>query len=292
MEDFSFNLILSFIHEWWGELLVGLGFIFRDSIINYVATKISNEHTKQLEKLKSNLRVSEKTKHDLSQHLADIYNKRSDLLFSKKSEAAEDLLKARQSLARYQMLTNYMQVFDIPNIVSSKDEKIVPFFRELIKPFDDNLEGLKFDTSKAQLYLNPRAIAAFEIYEQIIISAYLTIKCLSLNLESKEKLLNSDQKIVQLIEEYVPSSKDGFDRFGENYVYYWTQYFYEEIKNALRNELHVSSEMSKNVTEIRKLMCQSYWAAEQIIDKHGNSLNLPINPVFESRNIEKSRTCS
>lgn len=245
-------------------ILLGIGIIFRESIINYIAEKISKENLKEIEKLKSSIRLQENARRDLSQQVSDIYSSQNALLFAKKLEAAEDLLKARQSLARYQILTQYMQVFDTSKILSTNDTKTVSLFKDLMKPFDGKLDGFKVDKTKPELFLGVKSLKAFEIYEQIILQAHITMNILSLDIERKDKLIKKDSKLSQLIIEYIPTSKEGFDRYGENYAYYWTKYFYDEIRNAVREEIMNISNIEEKVIRTSEITSRSYLAADKV----------------------------
>ena len=278
------NLLLvqffSFFIDHLDVIFLGLGIIFRESIIGYIATKISKVNSKEIEKFKSSIRVEENARRDLSQQVSDLYSSQNAQLFSKKIEAAEDLLKARQSLAEYQVLALYMQVFDIPRILSTNDVKTVSLFKELMKPFVGKLDGFKVDKTKSELFLGVKSLKAFEIYELIVLQAYITMNLLSLDIKDRKKILRKDSKLVQLIIEYVPSSKEGFERYGENYVYYWVTYFYDEIKNAVREEIMNLEDINEKVIKTSEVISRSYLAANKLLIELNNCNDLPLNPIF------------
>lgn len=284
----SLEQIFSFLNDNLGVILLAIGVIFRESIVKYIAAKISQEGLKEIEKLKSSFRVEENARRDLSQQVSGLYSNQTAQLFAKKLEAAEDLLKARQSLTQYQVLAQYMQVFDIPRILSANDEKTVPFFKELMKPFNGKLDGFKIDKIRPELFLGVKSLKAFEIYELIIVQAYITMNLLSLDIKNREKFLHKDSKLTQLIIEYIPSSKEGFDRYGENYAYYWVTYFFDEIKNAAREEIMNLDNIDERVIKTSEITYRSYLAANKLLAQLNCCNNLPLNPVF----IEEKNSAS
>lgn len=286
MTNFLLEALLNLLD--WGALIVAIAIIFRKAISDYIATKISHESLIQLEKMKSEQRVSENAKRDMNLHVASLFDRVSGDLIAKKMQAAEDLLMARQSLARFHMLTHYMQVFDISKILVMTDKNIAELFRDLMIPFDGKLDEFKVDKTRPELYLGERALKAFEIYEMIILSAYATLKLVAQNVKNKDKLLKKDLKLTQLIVEYVPASKEGFEKFGESYAYYWASYFYDEILKAARDEIQNLNRLEENVNAVSEMTYHTYKAAEKTMKELGNPLNLPLSPVFQSERSKEN----
>ena len=278
--------VLSFIRDWWGPLLAGLGIIFRESIITFIATKVSQENLKQLEQMKSNLRVGENAKRDMSQHVVKFYDAYSDRLIAKKMEAAEDLLRARYLLARYQRLTQYMQLFDMPKILLANNENVAALFKTIMRPYKDSFDGFKYDKTGPLLYLSERTLRVFEIYETIIINAYITCELVGHNIKNQDKILKKDTKLIQRIIEYVPASEEGFKKFGEYYAYFWASYFYEEIKNVTRQEILDLGETKGEIIKVKDIISQSYEAMEEVMKKLEGCGKLPTNPVFENERTQ------
>lgn len=82
------------------------------------------------------------------------------------------------------------------------------------------------------------------------------MKLLSVPLENKSRFLQAGSLSKSIIE-IVPKSKEGFDKFGENYAYYWVAYFYEEILRELRNEMSGTGDMDRAVESVEKLALNS-----------------------------------
>ena len=142
------------------------------------------------------------------------------------------------------------------------------------------LDGFKVDKTKPELFLGVKSLKAFEIYEQIILQAHITMNILSLDIERKDKLIKKDSKLSQLIIEYIPTSKEGFDRYGENYAYYWTKYFYDEIRNAVREEIMNISNIEEKVIRTSEITSRSYLAADKVLAELNCSNDIPLNPIF------------
>ena len=287
MED-VIVFVLSYVRDWWGPLLIGIGIIFRNSITNFLADKISQRSIKKIEELKSDLRVSENLKRDLDKHIADSFENHSNLLCSKKMQAAEDLIKARQFLAQFHILTLYMQILDIPKILEMREKKIVDLFATLMKPFEGELEALKVDKTRPLLYLNERTLKAFEIYELMITNAYTMLTLISFDIKNKHKFIKNDSKLTQLIIEYVPNSEEGFNKFGANYAYYWATYFYEEIMNTTRKEILDLGNVEKKIGRTSEITYRSYAAAEELMKNKEAFKDLPLNPIFKDERAKNS----
>jgi hypothetical protein len=100
---------------------------------------------------------------------------------------------------------------------------------------DDVFEELKdCDISASRLYLEENTLALFGAYTSIVTYAISVLKVLSIP-NGGFDLLNQG-KLREKVEKLVPASKGGFEKYGESYAFYWVQYFYDEIENALRAE--------------------------------------------------------
>ena len=91
----------------------------------------------------------------------------------------------------------------------------------------------------------------------------ITIKFLDIAPDQVSDFMTYESLVKKIIE-FIPSSKDGFETYGDNYVFYWSDYFYKEVLKQLRNELIGDSNMAKD-TELAAKLAIDFRDAQQIV---------------------------
>lgn len=64
--------------------------------------------------------------------------------------------------------------------------------------------------------------------------------------------------------ELVPTSKEGFDKWGEGYAFHWSTYFHDEVLKALRHEISGTDDMTRDTESIQRLALDSRRAQANI----------------------------
>ena len=135
-----------------------------------------------------------------------------------------------------QNLNNFMEAITKPLNISQKFEEYAKFNKDIMK-----------------LYLNDNTIKSFEIYESIMIYALISLQLLSIPMSRKYNILKEGTLSKKIIE-VIPSSKEGFDKYGENYIYYWHDYFYADVLKKLREELIGEVNMNNDTKSAERLV--------------------------------------
>ncbi|MGS3344518.1 hypothetical protein [Citrobacter amalonaticus] len=234
----------------------GVGFLLRDSLGKFFAKSIEHKFDTKLEKFKSDIREGEKELEQIRNYISSLRTSRDSALQSKKFEAAENLIKIRQFLSGMTMAVQYMQILNVKEIMKIEDNhKIDEFISVITKPLNINekLEEYKrFDKDIIKLYLSDGTINSFEIYESIIMDALITLQVLSVPLVRKHNILKEGSLSKKIIE-VIPFSKEGFDKYGEQYIYQWHDYFYSDILKKLRSELIGESNLLNDTKSAERL---------------------------------------
>jgi hypothetical protein len=152
--------------------------------------------------------------------------------------------------------------------------KVKELVGTLLKPYDiDNKleEYKKYDHSIPKLYLSERVIEFFEVYERIVMHAVITMRMITIGVYHNVDDLKSES-LVNMIQELVPLSKEGFDKNGDMYVFYWSNYFFDGILKELRNDLFGSETMDKDTELAARLVVDANNAQSKVrtaFEKHG-----------------------
>ncbi len=237
-----------------------VGYLFRDTVAKFFSKAIEHRFETRLETFKAELRDNEKELEHIRSFLSSGQRERDSAVQAKRLEAAETLLRARHSLSQLSMLVEYMKILNGEQILKDGDDtKITEFIETIMKPFDVD-EKIKamgaFDKTGAKLYLSDKALKAFDAYESIIIQATMMMKLYSIPLRDKAGLMKVGA-LSKTIIEIAPASKEGFDKFGEGYAYYWTKYFHDEILRLLRQEVSGADDLTRDARSAEQLALES-----------------------------------
>lgn len=259
-------------------------YLTRGTLMRFFTRSVEHHFERKLEAFKSDIRDNEKELEQIRSFLVSARRDRDLALQAKRIEAAESMMLARKALSEFSMLVEYMKRLNTDEILKKGDDpKIIEFINLIIKPIniDEKLKsyGL-FDKTLFNLYLGEETIKTFEAYEMIMINAATMMKIFSMPLNKKETIFNKSN-MGKVVIEAAPLSKEGFEKFGDEYAYHWSDYFYAEILKALRKELHGTDNMEKDTKSATRLALDSR-SAQLIIRKTLDSVGLSdtlLNPI-------------
>lgn len=285
--------------EFW-NLLVGVvvstgsvaaaTYLLRDTLGQFLAKGVEHRFEKKLETFKAGIRDNEQELDQIRSFLASARRDRDSAIQSKRLEAAETLLRARQALAQLSIVVEYMKILNTEEILKDAgDPKIAEFADTLAKPFniDEKLAQLgTIDRTIPRLYLSDRSLKAFDAYQSIVLQAAMMIKLFSLPLSKKSGFINACS-LSKMIIELAPSSKEGFDKWGEGYAYYWSTHFHDEILRALRNEVSGADDMTRDAESVERLALDSR-RAQSNIRSSLEQIGLPDNLINPNEGVAAS----
>lgn len=258
--------VLSVVWEWLLTVAGATGvlgivaYLMRDTVARFFAKAVEHRFEKQMETFKAEIRNNEKELDHIRSFLASAQRERDSVIQAKRLEAAETLLRARHSLSQLSMLVEYMKILNGEQILKDADDpKITEFIETIMKPFDvdEKIKAMgSFDKTGAKLYLSDKTLKAFDAYESIIIQATMMMKLYSIPLRDKGNLIKAGS-LSKTIIELIPGSKEGFDKFGEGYAYYWTKHFHDEILRLLRHEVSGADDLSRDTKSAERLALDS-----------------------------------
>ncbi|HBT4746393.1 hypothetical protein ABVM38_15775 [Klebsiella pneumoniae] len=237
-----------------------IGYVMRDALVKFLTKSVEHKFEKKLETFKADIRDSEKELEQIRSFLVSSRRDRDLALQAKRFEAAEAMLRARNMLAEFSMLVLYMKRLNVDELLKRGDDpKAIEFINILIKPFniEEKLRAYgELDKVKFNLYISDNTLKQFNAYETIMINVAMTMKMLSMPLKDKDSFLNKNT-ISKPVIEAAPLSKDGFEKYGDEYALHWTDYFHAEILKALRKELHGAGNMDKDTESATRLALDS-----------------------------------
>ena len=234
------------------------GFLLRDTITKFFSKAVEHRFQQRLEKFKGELRDNERELEQIRSFLVSARRDNDLSIQAKRLQAAEILLRARDGLSEFTTLVEYMKLINTDEILKNGDNpKTTQFIEILIQPFD--IEGKikrynDFDKALPRLYLNEQTIEAFDAYAAIILHAVFMMKFFAMPLHDKGSFIKKEG-LRNIIIELEPNSKEGFDKFGDGYAYYWTKHFHDQILKLLRHEISGAAELRRasNYVEILAL---------------------------------------
>ncbi len=241
-------------------LIVIIGYLMRDTVAKFFSKAVEHRFDKKLETFKAGIRDNEKELDEIRSFLVSGKRERDSAIQSKRLEAAETLLRARHVLSQLTMLVEYMTILNTEQILKDRnDPKISEFIDALVKPFDvdGKMKQLgAIDKTVPRLYLSDKSLRIFDAYENITLQAVMILKLLATPLSDKGKLIKAG-KLSEKVIELVPSSKEGFDKWGEDYAYHWSKHFHDEILRSLRHEVAGTDDLTRDIESIEFLTMES-----------------------------------
>jgi hypothetical protein len=234
-------------------------YTFRDAIGAFLTKSVEHRFERKLEVFRSEIREGEAELDQIRTYLTSAQRDREASFQQKKLEAAENLLRARFVLSQMGMLVEFMKSFKEENVLKSDDPNVAQAVQELIKPFeiDEKLKSYGLiDKTLPKLYLGQKSLDAFNVYEAIVMQAIMMMKLFSIELRDKLDLIKRGD-LGKKVQELVPTSSEGFEKFGDRYAYYWADYFHDEILKALRHEVSGLDEVERDTKSVERLAIDS-----------------------------------
>ena len=244
-----------------------IAYLMRSTLSRFFTKSVEYQFEKKFEKFKADIRDNEKELEQIRSFLVSARRERDSTLQLKRFEAAEILMRLRQALSELTMVVDYLKIIRVDEVMKKGDDpKVIDFIDALTKPIDiDGKLALYrgIDKTLPWLYLGDRTKKIFEIYEGVIFNAVATMKILGAPLRNKENIIKRDN-LVEKIVEIIPYSKDGFEKHGDTYAFYWLNYFYSEVLNELRNELLGVDNMTRDTEAAKNLAVDTRRAQVEI----------------------------
>ncbi|MDX8354157.1 hypothetical protein [Cognatiyoonia sp. IB215182] len=270
------------IPEWLADPLItsamlGVGgFLLRGPIATYFGKAVDLKFEKSLEEAKSSIRANEKELDQITTFLTTRQNERQSIIEAKRLEAAETLLEAATAISAFAMFVEVMKVLKVEEVASSsKREDVKDFFKVLADGLglDAKMEEFNgYDRTRASLYLSDKTLSHFDNYTMIMSYAAMFVKAMSLGLDATAVL--REDALSKKVIEAVPTSKEGFEKYGEGYAYYWSQHFYDQLLTELRKEVSGSDNRQQDVETVAHLTASSIQAQSEA-RRITNTANLP-----------------
>ncbi|MGR6275388.1 hypothetical protein ACU5SM_07350 [Escherichia coli] len=247
--------------KWLGSIFASvsitgvIGYVWRDSLGRFMAKSVEHRFDKKLEKYKSEIKENEKELEQMRGYLSSIRSGRDSLLQMKKFESAENLIKARRYLYEFNMAVTYMQMFKVDAFFENiNDPKIQNVIDALIKPLkldEKTIEYKKFDLDTPRLYLSDRTMKVFDIYNGIIMVSVSTLKMLELKNKDASGVVTGKGTVKNIID-LLPDTKEGFDKYGDSFMFQFHDYFRSELLTEIKNEL-TGSNMARDTESAAEL---------------------------------------
>lgn len=224
-----------------------LGLIFRETILKYISVRINAGFEKEVELAKSEIRKKEreieakfaereKDLERIAEFLSQMKKERSIVLLNKRIEAAENTLKASNILGKLLMAVETLKILNVDIIRKRIGEpKLQSVFKVILESMnvDENMAAFgEIDLGPTKLYLNDRARKCFDAYTMVITHPVLEMKFYGAGIDPTELL--KENLLKEKLESLVPTSKTGFEKYGESYAYYWVQWLQDETIKELR----------------------------------------------------------
>jgi hypothetical protein len=271
-------------------LIGAAGYLLRDTLGQFFAKAVEHRFEKKLEIFKAAIRDNEQELDQIRSFLVSARRDRDSAIQSKRLEAAETLLRARHSLSQLTMLVEYMKILNTEKLLKDNgDPKIFEFIHTLTKPIniDEKLEQHgTIDMTIPRLYLGEKSLKAFDAYQSIVMQATIMIKFFSIPIGDKDKFINAGA-LSKMIIELAPNSKEGFDKWGEGFAYYWSTYFHDEVLRALRHEVSGADDMTRDAESVERLALDSR-RAQINIRSSLKQVGLPDNLINPNEGVEGS----
>ncbi|KZK80052.1 hypothetical protein PsAD46_04041 [Pseudovibrio sp. Ad46] len=212
------------------------GYVFKDTLAKFFANSVEHRFDKKIESVKSELRTSEAEIGQVRSFIAEQRRERDTINHAKRIDAAENALKLCNAFQKMSMAVEFIKIINVEEISKDKgDPKIPALFQPIERSLkiDECFEEIgKLDQTLLKLYLDDHTLKNYDAYTSIILRAVLFIKLFANAVGGSE--LMKEGLLRQKIEELVPTSNEGFEKWGEDYAYYWMQYFYDEVLKGLR----------------------------------------------------------
>ncbi len=245
-------------------------YLFRDALFKFVSKNIDLHFEKRLEGFKAELRNNESELQHIRSALLSARRDHDNALQAKRLQAAEDMLRIRHALAQFSLLIEYMKVLDTDAMLKDGgDPKTYELVDALLKPVkvEEKLKRLgEIDQTLMRLYLSEKSLKTFETYSCIIATATMMMQTFIVRSRDKTFVIEAGY-LSKIVIEQVPGSKEGFEKWGDWYAYYWATYFYNQILHDLRHEISGVDDREKELGYIENSALDARQSQEYVLSK-------------------------
>ncbi|MDD9709191.1 hypothetical protein PVW53_17680 [Seohaeicola sp. SP36] len=280
-------------------LIVAIGLFFRDNLSRFVNSSFEFRFSKKLENLKSELQEKDtKLRSDLSSQEQELNRiasfliaqkqDRESVVLRKRIEAAESVARNCQFLSRATMAVEMVKILKSEYLESAskniKAQQSCAMLTETLKLKDFMSSFATLDPVPGSLYLPDRAQLCFKAYQTINLQAVTALYLAGLGQDTSQALKKDVLKNV--VVPIVPNSKEGFDEFGDEFGFYWAQYFYDETFKSLRSLVNGDHYDNSDRLAVKNILIDSQLSQIEARLALANA-NISINSSAEQAKIEE-----
>jgi len=235
-----------------------VGYLSKNIILKYAEKRISYKFEKELEKFRGDIREKESHIALINTYLTDLSRNRSKLRSDKQIIAVEDCFKLIKILNKTNFMIEMLVRINFKKVFADKRElELQSFFEQLYLDF--NVESIlteirEFNDNSIDLYLDSKSLNNFNIFKGIIFSAIAYI--LAFKDKTTSFLKKEDKELVNLITKFLPQAKASFEEYGDEYIFQWHSYFFEQTKVSLRNFISGDNN-SEDIVNIQNITMSS-----------------------------------
>lgn len=269
-------------------ILAGLGFLFRGPLSSFLLKAVEYRFEKSLQNDRALSLANEKELETIRSFLASRQSERQSILEIKRLEAAEQMMNAANVVSSLIVCVEVMKVIKIDKVSGSSNSKLVDFFKVLDASIgvEEKIKNYnEYDRTKARLYLSDDTLNCFDTYTTIVSYAALYVRAMSQGLDVAS-VLKTDALSKKVIAAS-PHSKEGFEKYGEGYAFYWAQYFHDRLIAALRVEVSGDENAHRDTATIAKITASSMHAQIEA-RRLANSSNVPPEYLHDNTTLPAS----
>lgn len=226
-------------------IIAFLGFLFRDTVARYFSKSIEHRFDAKLEKVKSTHRQREieisaelaskdRELHQITSFLTDSRRERDVALQAKRMLGAEAALNQMFVLSKNVMAVEMMKYIKYDEFCDWAKKHPAEYnrFLEILKLDDALFELNPNDQMLMILYLPETVYKHFSAFKLITTIAIMKLKAAGFG--RGQPLAFKSDALASTVIELAPTSEEGFQKYGDDYGFYWRQYFYDNTTKLLR----------------------------------------------------------
>jgi hypothetical protein len=231
-----------------GVLLSLIGYLFREPISKYFTAKLEHKFNTELESLRAVIQAEETELSHIRVYLSSRKGEREAAFNVKLLEAVEVAYRNYGLISQFSFCVEILKSLDFEKIDARADEiDVQKFFKILVETMkvDEKLAELaKMDRSLPEIYLDDRTLLFFNAYKAVVVHAVTILKLYSVSIPKRGALMTD--YVRKQVEAAVPSSKEGFEKYGLTHSYYWIGFLGEQFLQSLRR---VASGQDRDATD-------------------------------------------
>jgi len=220
--------------------IVLIGYLCRDILLKYYDKKLNTKFEKEIEEFKRLIREKETQLALINNYLTNLEIDRSKVRNEKQLVAAEDCLRVIKIFNKLTLVINLLQYINFKKVFSEDRElELKGVGEQLYKDckIEDVLKEIKESKDNfIDLYLDSEVLNNLRILQGITMFAIILI--VALKDGTTHFLKKEDKELIDLIIFYLPDSKELFEKYGDEYMFNYHNYFSVKTLNSLRNFVH------------------------------------------------------